>query len=41
VKKTQKLVERINEVKSQTEIEDSINSLGHKMDIIYAAIPES
>jgi hypothetical protein len=41
VKKTQKLVERINEVKSQREIEDSINSLGHKMDIIYAAIPES
>lgn len=40
VKETQKLVQRINRIGSPKEIEHSIDSLGKKMDIIYAAVPE-
>lgn len=40
VKETQKLVQRIDKIESSKEIEHSIDSLGKKMDIIYAAVPE-
>jgi hypothetical protein len=39
-RKTQEMVVKIDEVKSNREIEDSINELGSKMDIIYATVPE-
>jgi hypothetical protein len=40
VKKAQKIVRGIDKVESDKEIEDCINELGAKMDIIYATIPE-
>lgn len=40
VRKAQGLVAGIDRVKSHKEIEDCINELGSKMDVIYAAIPE-
>lgn len=38
--KTRELIARIDRIESTKEIEDCINELGSKMDIIYAAIPE-
>jgi len=40
VKKAQKIVAGLGKVESDKEIEDCINELGAKMDIIYATIPE-
>ena len=40
VRKTRELIARIDKIDSTKEIEDCINELGSKMDVIYAAIPE-
>jgi hypothetical protein len=40
VKNAQKLVTRIDQVKSDREIEACLNDLGSKMDVIYAVISE-
>ena len=39
VTKTQQLIQNLEEVNSEKEIENSINQLGAKLDVIYKAIP--
>lgn len=40
LRKAQEIVAKIDRVESDREIEDCINELGSRMDIIYATVPE-